>query len=413
MKTLFTNINQLVQVRAKHIPKINGLEMNKLPILENAYLIIKNGLIEDYGQMQNLPENFNGEVNDLKGKIVLPTWNDSHTHLVYAEPRANEFVDRLNGLSYEDIAKKGGGILNSAKALSKLSENALFEEASKRLNQAISMGTGAIEIKSGYGLDVENEIKMLKVINNLKLISPIPIKRTLLAAHAIPIKYKNNKSEYIKIITNELIPRVARENLADYIDVFCEKGYFTVSETDKILNYGVSYGLIPKVHTNQFNIIGGVKAAINYNALSVDHLELLDNNDIEALKYSNTMCTTLPACSFFLGIPYAPVRLMMKNNLAVALASDFNPGSSPTNNMNFVVSLACIKMKMTPEEAINAATINGACAMGVSDQLGSISIGKKANLIITKPLNHYYEIPYNFGNNIIEQVIINGNKQKS
>ena len=245
LKTLFTNINQLVQVRAKNLPKIDGLEMNNLPILENAYLIIKNGLIEDYGQMQNLPSNFNGEVNDLIGKIVLPTWSDSHTHLVYAEPRANEFVDRLNGLSYEDIAKKGGGILNSAKALSKLSENALFEEASKRLNQAISMGTGAIEIKSGYGLDVENEIKMLKVINKLKLISPIPIKRTLLAAHAIPIKYKNNKSEYIKIITNELIPKKAGES-NDYIDVFCEKGYFTVSETDKILNYGVSYGLIPK-----------------------------------------------------------------------------------------------------------------------------------------------------------------------
>lgn len=387
--------------------------MNELPILENAYLIIKNGLIEDYGQMQNLPANFNGEIKDLAGKIVLPTWSDSHTHLVYAEPRANEFVDRLNGLSYKDIAKKGGGILNSAKALSKLSENALFEEASKRLNQAVSLGTGAIEIKSGYGLDVENEIKMLKVIDRLKSISTIPIKRTLLAAHAIPIKYKNNKSKYIKIITDELIPKVTEENLADYIDVFCEKDYFSVSDTDKILNCGVKHGLIPKIHTNQFNIIGGVKAAINHNALSVDHLELLDNHDIEALKNSSTICTALPACSFFLGIPYSPVKVMMKNNLGVALASDFNPGSSPTNNMNFVVSLACIKMKMTPEEAINAATINGAYAMGVSEQLGSICIGKKANLIITTTMNHYNEIPYNFSNNIIEQVIINGIKQKS
>lgn len=413
MKTLFTNINQLVQVRAKHIPKIDGLDMKNLPCLENAYLIIKNGLIEDYGLMENLPADFDGQINDLTGKIVLPSWNDSHTHLVFAEPRANEFVDRLNGLSYEEIARKGGGILNSAKALSKLSENALFEDAIKRLNQAISMGTGAIEIKSGYGLDVENEIKMLKVIDKLKRISPISIKSTLLAAHAIPTKYKNNKSEYIKIITDELIPKVAKENLADYIDVFCEKGYFSVSDTDKIISCGVNYGLIPKIHTNQFNIIGGVKTAINSNALSVDHLELLDNNDIKALKNSNTICTTLPACSFFIGIPYAPVKLMMENNLGVAIASDFNPGTSPTNNMNFVVSLACIKMKMTPEEAINAATINGAYAIGVSDQLGSISVGKKANLIITKILNHYNEIPYNFSNNVIEQVIINGVKQKS
>jgi imidazolonepropionase len=298
LKTLFTNINQLVQVRAKHIPKIDGLDMKNLPCLENAYLIIKNGLIEDYGLMENLPANFDGQINDLTGKIVLPSWNDSHTHLVFAEPRANEFVDRLNGLSYEEIARKGGGILNSAKALSKLSENALFEHAIKRLNQAISMGTGAIEIKSGYGLDVENEIKMLKVIDKLKRISPIPIKSTLLAAHAIPTKYKNNKSEYIKIITDELIPKVAKENLADYIDVFCEKGYFTVSDTNKIISCGVNYGLIPKIHTNQFNIIGGVKVAINHNALSVDHLELLDNNDIRALKKSNTICTTLPACSF-------------------------------------------------------------------------------------------------------------------
>lgn len=387
--------------------------MQQLPCIDNAFLIIENDRIYDFGAMANCPINFKGETVDLKGKLVLPTWCDSHTHLVFAKPRSQEFIDRINGLTYEEIAEKGGGILNSAKALNLLSEEELLIDAKRRLDDVVNQGTGAIEIKSGYGLDIANEIKMLRVIKKLAKASKIPIKATLLAAHALPEEFKNKKSDYINLILNELIPRVCNENLAEYIDVFCEKGYFSVSETNQILRCGIKHGLIPKVHVNQFNILGGVEAAVNHNALSVDHLELLDKNDLKVLKNSNTICTALPACSFFLSIPFAPVKQMIANDLTVALASDFNPGSSPTYNMNFIVSLACIKMKMTPEEAINAATINGAYAMGLSKDYGSITKDKKANLIITKSLNHYNEIPYYFGSNLIDFVMINGKKEKS
>lgn len=408
MKTLFINIKQLLQVRSSAVEKLSGAEMQHLPCIDNAFLIIENDRIYDFGLMANSPINFKGKTIDLKGKLVLPSWCDSHTHLVFAKPRSQEFIDRINGLTYEEIAEKGGGILNSAKALNLLSEEELLIDAKRRLDEVVNLGTGAIEIKSGYGLDIANEIKMLRVIKELSKVSKIPIKATLLAAHALPTEFKNKKSDYIDLIINELIPTVCNENLAEYIDVFCEKGYFSVSETNQILRCGIKHGLIPKVHVNQFNILGGVEAAVNHNALSVDHLELLDKNDLKVLKNSNTICTALPACSFFLSIPYAPVKQMIANDLAVALASDFNPGSSPTHNMNFIVSLACIKMKMTPEEAINAATINGAYAMGLSKDYGSITKGKKANLIITKSLNHYNEIPYYFGSNLIDFVMING-----
>ena len=409
MKTLIINIQELLQVRDSSILKVSGDEMAVLPSIKNAYLVIENDLIADFGSMDDLPEDLNPEkCIDVDGKIVLPSWCDSHTHIVYAGNREREFVDRINGLSYEEIAKRGGGILNSAKILNETSEEDIYNQSKVRLEEVMRLGTGAAEIKSGYGLTVDGELKMLRVINRLSQNYPITIKATFLGAHAFPLEYAENRKGYIDLIINEMLPEIAATNLADFIDVFCEKGYFTVEETEQIMEAGIRFGLIPKIHVNQFNSIGGIRAGIKYKALSVDHLEIMNLEDIEALKNSETMPVSLPSCSFFLGIPYTPAREMLANGLPLALASDFNPGTTPSGNMNFVVSTACIQMKMTPEEAINAATLNGAYAMGISETHGSITIGKKANLIITKPISSFYQLPYAFGSNLIDTIIIEG-----
>ena len=408
MRTLFINIKQLVQVRETYIEKVSGQDMKELPILENAFLLIENDRIVDYGLMSNLSDIQVDKTVDVSGRIILPTWCDSHTHLVFAATREGEFVDRINGLTYEEIAAKGGGILNSAKKLENTSEDDLYRDAVLRLQEVMKMGTGAIEIKSGYGLSVEGELKMLRVINRLKENFSIPIKATFLGAHAIPSAFKENRSVYIDLIIHEMLPKIAEEALADYIDVFCETGYFTPQETEQILQAGKQYGLIPKVHVNQFNAIDGVQVSVANEALSVDHLEIITNEDISTLQASNTMPVALPSCSFFLGIPYTDGRKIIDNNLPLALASDYNPGSTPSGNMNFVVALACIKMKLTPEEAINAATLNGAYAMNLSEELGSISRGKLANFMVTKPITSYNFIPYNFGNHCVDHTFIKG-----
>ncbi len=406
---LLINIKELLQVRDSSVLKVSGDEMAILPSIKNAYLVIENDLIADFGSMDDLPEDLNPErCIDVDGKIVLPSWCDSHTHIVYAGNREREFVDRINGLSYEEIAKRGGGILNSAKILNETSEEEIYNQSKVRLEEVMHLGTGAVEIKSGYGLTVDGELKMLRVIKRLSKDYPITIKATFLGAHAFPLEFAENRKEYIDLIINEMLPEIAATNLADFIDIFCETGYFTVEETEKIMEAGIRFGLKPKIHVNQFNSIGGVQAGIKHNALSVDHLEIMNPEDIEALKNCETMPVALPSCSFFLRIPYTPAREMMSKGLPLALASDFNPGTTPSGNMNFVVSTACIQMKMTPEEAINAATINGAYAMGISETHGSITIGKKANLIITKPISSFYQLPYSFGSNLIDSVIIDG-----
>lgn len=408
MKIVIINIKELFQVRENGILKVSGAAMNQLPSIKNAYLIIENDSIVDFGEMVNCPSLKADSTIDANGKMVLPTWCDSHTHIVYSGNREQEFVDRINGMSYEEIAKRGGGILNSAKKLNETSEEELYNQSKNRLDEVMKLGTGAIEIKSGYGLSVQGELKMLRVIQKLKANYPIEIKITFLGAHAFPTEYKENHQGYIDLIINEMLPAIGNENLADFIDVFCESGYFSVAETEQIMEAGKKYGLKSKIHVNQFNAIGGVKAAVNYKAISVDHLEVMNNEDIAILKNSDTMPVALPGCSYFLGIPYTPARNIIDAGLPLALATDFNPGSCPSGNMNFVVATACIKMQMTPEEAINAATINGAFAMDLSKTHGSITIGKKANLIITKTLNSIYEIPYAFGSNMIYTVIIEG-----
>ncbi|AJH14860.1 imidazolonepropionase [Myroides profundi] len=413
MKTLIKNIKEILQVRNEAIEKVSGADMATLPKLDNAYLLIEHDLIADYGTMDTCPnENEMDQVIDATGKTILPTWVDSHTHLVYAGNRELEFVDRINGLSYEEIFNRGGGILNSAKKLQETSEEDLYEQSRKRLEEVISQGTGAVEIKSGYGLTVEAELKMLRVIKKLKENYPIAIKATFLGAHAFPTEYKDNHQGYIDLIVNEMIPAIAKENLAEYVDAFLETGYFSCEETERIIKAGQEHGLIAKVHVNQFTAIGGIETCVKNGALSVDHLEIVTDEDIEILKDSKTMPVALPTCSFFISIPYTPARKMLEAGLPLALASDSNPGTTPSGNMNFVVATACIKMKMTPEEAINAATINGAYAMGLQQEYGSITKGKKASLIITKPLNSFYELPYAFGSNLIDQVILNGQIQK-
>jgi imidazolonepropionase len=409
MKILIINIKELIQVREKGILKVSGSEMGLLPTIKNAFLLIENDVIVAFGKMENCPKTTVDTTIDAAGKMVLPTWCDSHTHIVYAGNREQEFVDRINGLSYEEIANRGGGILNSAKKLNETSEEELYNQSKVRLEEIMKLGTGAVEIKSGYGLSVEGELKILRVIQKLKANYPIAIKATFLGAHAFPLEFKENHNGYIDLIINEMIPQIAKEQLADFIDVFCETGYFSVEETEKIMVAGMQFGLIPKIHVNQFNAIGGIKVAVKHNALSVDHLEVMNPEDIEALKNTETMPVALPSCSYFLSIPYTPAREMISAGLPLALATDFNPGSTPSGNMNFVVATACIKMKMTPEEAINAATINGAFAMGLSETYGSITIGKKANIIITKPISSLYQLPYAFGSNLIETVIIGGN----
>jgi len=408
MKTLFFNIKELLQVRKKSVLKVSGAEMKALPSIKNAFLLIEDTIIIDFGSMKDLDDYNADRVIDARGQIILPTWCDSHTHIVYAGNREEEFVDRINGLSYEEIAAKGGGILNSAERLGLSSEQELFEQSSKRLEEVMHLGTGAVEIKSGYGLTPESEMKMLKVIKTLSNSYPLTIKSTFLGAHAFPSKFKDNPEAYIDQICLQMIPEVGKQKLADYIDVFCEKGYFTVKQTERILATGKKHGLIPKIHVNQFNSIGGVQVGVKSEALSVDHLEIMTPGDIESLKESNTMPVALPSCSFFLSIPYTPARMMIDSGLALALATDFNPGSSPSGNMNFVVATACIKMKLTPEEAINAATINGAYAMGLSESHGSITKGKLASLIITKDIPSYHFIPYAFGTNVIDKIMITG-----
>lgn len=408
MITLITNIKELLQVREENITKVSGAEMAILPTIKNAYLVIKDDLISDFGSMDNMPDIKADKTIDASGKIVLPSWCDSHTHIVYAGNREQEFVDRINGLTYEEIANRGGGILNSAQKLNETSEDELYLQSEERLKEVIQLGTGAVEIKSGYGLTVEGELKMLRVIKRLANNYPIEIKATFLGAHAFPSLFKDNKEAYINLIINEMLPEIAKENLADFIDVFCESGYFTVAQTEQIIAAGIRHGLRPKIHVNQFNSIGGIQIGVQYKALSVDHLEVMTAEDINALKNTETMPVALPSCSYFLSIPYTPAREMIKAGLPLALATDFNPGSTPSGNMNFVVATACIKMKMTPEEAINAATINGAYAMGIADTHGSITIGKNANLIITKSIPSYYQLPYSFGSNLIETVLLEG-----
>lgn len=413
MKILIKNIKELLQTRATSIDMISGSDMKILPKIDNAFLLIEDELILDYGSMADCPKEDDSiqEVIDAQGCVVLPTWVDSHTHLVYAGNRTLEFVDRINGLSYEEIFNRGGGILNSAKKLQETSEADLYEQSKVRVEEVIAQGTGAVEIKSGYGLTVEAELKMLRVIKRLKENYPIAIKATFLGAHAFPSEYKDNHTAYIDLIVNEMIPAIAKENLAEYIDAFLETGYFSVEETERIMEAGKQYGLRAKIHVNQFTAINGIAACVKHDALSVDHLEIVTDEDIEVLKNSKTMPVALPTCSFFISIPYTPAKKMLAAGLPLALASDSNPGTTPSGNMNFVVATACIKMKLTPEEAINAATINGAYAMGVSATHGSITKGKKASVIITKPLHSFYEIPYAFASNPIGTVILNGQIQ--
>lgn len=406
---LITNIKALVGVHPKETYFLRGSKLNQLPVLENAWLLLEDGLIKDFGPMDSLPSaSAKLETLDAKGRFVFPSWCDSHTHIVFAAPREEEFALKIAGKTYEEIAAAGGGILNSANKLQHASEDELFESASIRLKDMIKQGTGALEIKSGYGLTVESELKMLRVIQRLKAAFPIPIKASLLAAHAYPAEFKENHQGYINLIINELVPQVAQEKLADYIDAFCEKGFFSLEETALILEAAAKYGLKPKIHANQLSVSGAVQLGIQHQAVSVDHLEETDKEVLTALTESNTIATLLPSCSFYINIPFANAKGLIEHNAIVALASDYNPGSTPSGNMNFVVSLGCIKLKMTPQQAINAATINGAAAMELSEQVGSIAVGKRANLMITRPMTSLAYLPYSFGQNQIETVILNG-----
>ena len=409
MRTEVVNIKSLINVREKN-KLLRGADLAQLPTIENAYIIIENGIIIDYGKMDKSPwkEEVNDQVIDASGQMVLPCWCDSHTHLVFAASREEEFVDKIKGLSYAEIAASGGGILNSAKKIAEISELDLLRLAWARLQEIILLGTGAVEIKSGYGLTVEAELKMLRVIKKLKEISPIPIKATFLGAHTYPSAYKENHQGYIDLIINEMLPVIAAENLADYIDVFCETGFFSTKETETICKAGMRYGLKPKIHANQLNLSGGTQIGVKLDAVSVDHLETMDEDAIRTLAASNTIGTLLPTAAFFLRMPFQPARQLINAGCAIAIASDFNPGSSPSGNMNVVIAMSCIQMKMLPEEAINAATINGAYAMELQDEVGSITVGKKANLIFTKPIPSLAYFPYSFGSNLIDKVMISG-----
>jgi imidazolonepropionase len=408
MVTLIKNIKKLVQTEDAPRQWVAGKEMANLPAIDNAWLLVEDGLIKDFGTMDNCPEPEEAQEVDVEGRIVMPSFCDSHTHLVYAGSREIEYGDKIRGLSYEEIAKRGGGILNSSKLLAETSEDELYEQALVRIHEIIGFGTGAVEIKSGYGLDTENELKMLRVIKRLKETTPITIKSTFLGAHSIPMEYRDNQTEFVDKVINEMIPAVAAEELADYIDVFCDKGFFTVEDTERILMAGMKYGMRGKIHANELDYSGGIQVGVKYNALSVDHLEFVGPEEIEALSGSETMPTVLPGAAFFLNMKLSPVREMMNAGLPLALASDYNPGSSPSGNMKFIMSLGCINYKMTPEEVINATTLNSAYAMGVSDELGSICRGKKANLIITKPIPSVEFLPYAYTSHLIDQVMLNG-----
>jgi imidazolonepropionase len=413
MSILIINIREIVQVEEKPQPMVAGAAMSVLNTIKNGWLLIEDDKIKDFGVMPFPPGIY--EVNapgftiiDAAGKMVFPSFCDSHTHLVYAGSREIEYIDKIKGLSYEEIAKRGGGIVNSAKRLHDASEEELAEQAMQRLNEIMMLGTGAVEIKSGYGLTVADEIKMLRVIRTLQTLSPVKIVPTFLGAHAVPAEYRGRQDEFVDMVISEMIPQVAAENLADYIDVFCDRGFFTVDDTDRILNAGMKYGMRAKIHANELDFSGGIQVGVKYNALSVDHLEFTGDEEIECLLGSETMPTVLPGAAFFLEMAYAPVRRMIQAGLPVAMASDFNPGSSPSGNMQFVLSMACIKYRMLPEEAINAVTINSAYAMGLSDDYGSIARGKIANLFITKPIPTYSFMPYAYGSNKAEMIILNG-----
>lgn len=415
MKTVIKNISQLVQFDDQNLNFRAGNDMNCLNTIDNAYIEIENGKISNFGDMDEwsgISDWNSTTIIDANEGLVLPTFCDSHTHLVFAESRESEFNDRINGLSYQEIAQNGGGILNSAKKIHQIDEEILYERSLKRLNKLIKLGTGAIEIKSGYGLSVESELKILRVIKKLKETTPICIKSTFLGAHAVPEKYKKNKKEYIELIIDKMLPEIASNDLADYIDIFCEEGYFTNEDTIRILQAGKKYNLQGKTHVNQFNSLGGVKSSIDNDSLSVDHLEIMKEDDFLAFKDSKTIATILPSCSFFLGIPYSPAKEFISRNIPINLASDYNPGSSPSGNMNLVASLGSIKLKMNAEQVINATTLNGAYAMGLEKELGTISIGKIANLIITKPIPNYQYLHYSFGENLIDKVIIAGEEYK-
>lgn len=414
MTTILTNIGLLVNAREDY-SLLRGNELKNLPCIENAYLVIEDDTIAEYGRMSLWGSRALGsEIKDVSGRFILPCWCDSHTHLVFAGSREDEFVDKIQGLSYAEIASKGGGILNSAKKLNETSEEELFNKSWERLQEVSKLGTGAIEIKSGYGLTIDGELKILRVIKKLKERSGLSIKATFLGAHTYPLEYRENHEGYMNMIIQEMLPVIAAEKLADYIDVFCEKGFFSPEEMEIICNAGLSYGLKPKLHVNQLNSIGGIDSGIKLNALSLDHLETLTEAEIQLLSdsYRNRnwkgSCTLLPTAAFFLGMPFQPARRLLDVDCAVALASDYNPGSSPSGNMNLVVSMSCIQMKMLPEEAINAATINGACAMELEHELGTITVGKKANLILTQQIPSLAYLPYSFGSNLVENVMING-----
>jgi imidazolonepropionase len=411
MRILFKNIKQLIGTQHPQLP-LRGKDLKHLPTIENAFVIVQNGLIEAFGTLEDLT--FAADVFttiiDCANGCILPTWCDSHTHLVFAQSRENEFIEKLKGKSYAEIAANGGGILNSAKILEHTSIEDLYILAWNRLQELIGLGTGAIEIKSGYGLTTQAELKMLSVIQMLKKNAPIPIKASFLAAHTFPTPYKDNQQGYIDLIIEEMLPTIAKENLADYVDVFCETGFFSVQQMEQIVIAAKKYGLLPKLHVNQLNSIGGLQKAIALNAVSVDHLETMTDADIVDVAASATIATLLPTAAYFLRMPFQPVRKLLDAGAAVALASDFNPGSSPSGNMNMVVSMSCIQMKMLPEEAINSATINGAFAMQVHNEVGSIAVGKKANFILTKDIPSIAYLPYCFGSNLIAAVYINGKK---
>jgi imidazolonepropionase len=419
MKIFISHIKELIQTEEKIREKVCGKEMSKLSTIKDAWLYISDGFIESFGTMKDLQEseysnlaNNNGVKQiDASGKMVFPSFCDSHTHIVYDGSREIEYIDKIRGLSYEEIAKRGGGILNSARRMQQASEEQLIDQALVRLEEIKLLGTGAVEIKSGYGLTTETELKMLRVIRKLKELSPLTIKSTFLGAHAVPAEFKGKQNEYVDLVINEMIPLVSSEDLADYIDVFCDKGFFTEEETERMLMAGIKYGLRPKIHANELAFSGGIQVGVKYNALSVDHLEFTGDEEIQALLDSDTMPTLLPGAAFFLGMEYPPARKMIDSGLPVAMASDYNPGSSPSGNMQFVMSLGCIKFKMIPEEVINAVTLNGAYAMGVQDELGTIAKGKKANVFITKPISTYAFMPYAYGSNKVETVIINGHIQ--
>ena len=419
MSILIENIKELIQVEDNPKLLVSGAEMAKIETTKDAFLYIDDGIISAFGRMADLNKQEllldakDIRLIDASGKMVFPSFVDSHTHLVYPASREIEYIDKIKGLSYEEIARRGGGILNSARLMQKASKEELVADAMKRLDEIINYGTGAVEIKSGYGLSVDSEIKMLRVIKELKQLSPLTIKSTFLGAHSIPIEYRSNQTKYVDIVINEMLPQVADENLADYIDVFCDTGFFTVEDTDRILEAGLRYGLQGKIHANELDYSGGIQVGVKYNALSVDHLEFTGEKEIEALLQTETMPTVLPGAAFFLGMRYAPVRAMMDAGLPIALASDFNPGSSPSGNMQLIVSMASILYKMLPEEAINATTINTAFAMGISDKLGSIALGKKANVFITTEMPTYEYLPYYYGTNKVDTIILNGEDRKS